>query len=140
MGKKQKCLFDGNMPIEVVHQKLEIPGAEVRCISDKRIRVTYGRNHFVVDKEKEGYRASVDVPGHLFWVLWLLFTSFLILMQILDGKGIASADSIVPLFFRSLANALIFAFIFYWITAEIYTAVKKKKLAEYCRAVTGDQA
>lgn len=140
MGKKQKCLFDGNMPIEVVHQKLEIPGAEVRRISDKRIRVTYDRNHFVVDKEKDGYRASVDVPGHLFWVLWLLFTSFLILMQILDGKGIASADSIVPLFFRSLASALIFAFIFYWIIAEIYTAVKKKKLAEYCRAVTGDQA
>ena len=140
MGKKQKCLFDGNMPIEVVHQKLEIPGAEVRRISDKRIRVTYDRNHFVVDKEKDGYRASVDVPGYLFWALWLLFTLLWFLMSVMNGKGIASAESIVPLFFSSLASALIFAFIFYWITAEIYNSVKKKKLAEYCRAVTGDQA
>lgn len=140
MGKKQRYLFDGNMPIEVVHQKLEIPGAEARLINDKRIRVIYDRNYFVVDKENDGYRASVDVPGHLFWVLWLLFTSVLVLMQIMNEKGIVSADRILPLFFSSLASALIFAFIFYWITAEIYTSLKKKKLAEYCRAVTGDQA
>ena len=101
------------MPIEVVHQKLGIPGAEARLISDKRIRVIYDRNYFVVDKENDGYRASVDVPGHLFWVLWLLFTSVLVLMQIMNEKGIVSADRILPLFFSSLASALIFAFIFY---------------------------
>ena len=140
MGNRQKVLFDGNLPIEVVHKKLEIPGAEVRRVSDKRIRVTYDRNHFVIDKEKDGYRANIDVPGYLFWVLWLLFSLLWFLLQIMNGKGISSADSFVSLFFTSLGSALVFAFIFYWISAEIYTSVKKKKLAEYCRSVSGDQA
>lgn len=144
MGNKKKSLFDSGMPVEAVQKRLEIPGAQVTRVSDKKLRVTYDRDHFIVDKEKEGYRASVDVPGYLFWVLLLFFAPLWFCVNAFvktkTGGGLASADGIVTLASQSLGGALVLAFFFYWITAEIYTAVKKKKLARYCQLVSDGKA
>ena len=139
MGKNNNCLFGSHLPIQEVQKNLGIPGAEVKIKKDKKILVNYNGEHFVVSKEKEGYRASVDIPGYLFWVIWALVA--LLLFFVLGGGGSsASADSVVPFITKCIGGSLPLAFLLYWICAEIYSSIKKKTLMEYCHRVSADQA
>ena len=137
MKTKDSCLFDGNMPMNDVQKRLAVPAAEVKRKSEKKCLVRYNGDTFVVSKEKEGYQASVHIPGYLFWVIWLVL--FVLFFFVRGGlaSGSASADSTVATVSSSVGISLVPAFILYWIFAEVYSASKKKNLARFCNEVTG---
>ena len=137
MKKENDRLFEGTTPMDVVQKRLEIPGAEVKPVDDRKFLVKYCGQNYVVAKGKEGYRASVDIPGYLFWVLLLLM--FLVIFFVRGGSSIGSTgDSLVSFISFSLGAALVPAFVLYWIIAEIISASKKKGLKEYCDKVLSD--
>ena len=136
MKKEKKCLFDSSMSMDEVQKRLEIPGAEVCQAGGRKCLVKYGGGHFVVSREKDGYRASVDIPGYLFWVLLVL--CFIVIFYLRGGFDIlqSSSESIVSLVGVCLGGALIPSFVLYWIIAEVYSASKKHILMDFCNKVS----
>ena len=121
---KIKVLFDGNTSIDEVRKRLEKVGAEVKPKGGKSFIVKYNNTDFNVEKGKEGWRAGVKIPVYAFFIILALIS---IVLFFLKGNGNMNADSFAYGIGSAIGTGLVPAVILYWIFAEVYNGLKKKR-------------
>ncbi len=126
-------LFDASMPMDEVRKKLEKVCTEVRPKGKKTFRVKYNKKYFVVSKEEEGYKATVNIPVLTFFSIWLVASFLMFFLTIKTGN--VTTDNLGYVIGRSIGICLIPAFILYWIFAEICIRRRKDDLDRFCKEV-----
>lgn len=131
---KNNMLFDASMPMDEVRKRLEKVCTEVTPKGKKNFLVKHDKKYFVVSKEKEGYKASVNIPLYVFFILWLLLSLLYFFIKYYNNGGM-TPDYISSAIGGAIGGGLIPAVLLYWIFAEINIRCRKDDLNRFCKEV-----
>ena len=104
---------------------------DVKQKGKKSLTLNYNGTKMIISKQKKGYDVSPNVPGYVFWVIFLIYLIFFFYMNKVDFSAINWDNG--PGFVGGLiGTGLIIAIILYWIFAEVYVKTKKQTIKEFC--------
>ena len=119
-----------NISIEELRKVLCKTYDDVKPKGKKSLLLDYYGTKVLISKQKKGYDVSPNIPGYVFGLFFLLVVTIFFCINNVNLDNVNS-DNWPDLISPPAIRGLVFGGILYWISAEIYVALKKGKIKEF---------
>jgi len=123
--------ISANISVEELKNELIKSYEDVKQKGKKSLLLTYNGTKVIISKQKKGYDVSPNVPGYVFWVIFLVYVIFFFCINNVDFSAI-NWDNGPGLVGELVGEGLVVSIILYWIFAEIYVKTKKQTIKDFC--------